>query len=123
MRKATNLSDGEFKVMSAIWASEVPMTQALVMKTINSTLEKKLNVSTYATYLRRIMTKGYLEKRYHGDGHPTYHPTMSRDEYFEQSLRDFCSKWSQDRLFELTLRKLRELPEEQVQEFINSLSK
>ena len=122
MRKATNLSDGEFKVMSAIWASEVPMTQALVMKTVNNTLEKKLNVSTYATYLRRIITKGYLEKRYHGDGHPTYHPTMSRDEYFDQNLREFCAKWSKDKLFELTLNKLRQLPEDEVKAFIATLS-
>ena len=97
-----HLSNGEFRVMDTIWTSEIPLTQAGVMKTVNDMLEKKLDVSTYATYLRRIISKGYLEKVYHGDGHPTYRPTMTKDEYFERCVKEFIERWGAEKVFEVT---------------------
>ncbi len=93
MGRANSLSDGEFRIMSCIWSSNQDLTQALVMKTVNSTLEKKLNVSTYATYLRRMIRKGYLVKIDLGNGHPVYRPAITREEYFERNAQDFQHKW------------------------------
>lgn len=93
MRRGSNLSDGEFRIMECIWDSETEMTQALVMKTVNSTLDKKLNVSTFATYLRRMIRKGYLKKIDKGDGHPIYCPAITRQQYFENNAQQFNGKW------------------------------
>lgn len=121
MTKLAYLSDGEFRVMNAIWSSEKELTQALVMKTVNQTLDKKLNVSTFATYLRRIIRKGYLQKIDHGDGHPTYHPLVSREEYFARTTQEFQERWSKSALLKMAMSCLSRQTQEEKQEFIKTL--
>jgi len=118
-----HLSNGEFKVMDTIWTSETPLTQAGVMKAINDTLETKLNVSTYATYLRRIIAKGYLEKVHHGDGHPTYRPTLTKTEYFERCAKEFYERWGTDMILELVKNSIRACSPEQIESLMNEIKK
>lgn len=123
MSKMIHLSDGEFRVMNAIWLSETELTQAMVMKTVNNTLDKKLNVSTYATYLRRIIRKGYLEKVYRGseNTHPIYRPTISREEYFERCAQEFQSRWSSKQILNFAISILSQQTPEERQAFVDML--
>jgi len=117
------LSDGEFRIMDAIWSDESGFTQAKVMKTVNQTLDKKLNVSTFATYLRRIIRKGYLVKIDHGDGHPTYQPQITREQYFDRNAQDFSVRWGSSKITRLAMGRLHSLSKSEASEFIDTLHK
>lgn len=121
MKSFSHLSNGEFRIMQAIWSSDQEMTQALVMKTVNRTLEKPLNVSTIATYLRRIIKKGYLEKINRGDGHPIYQPVISYEEYFQRTSAEFLRRYSTSSFLKTAAAYIAKLPEEQKVKFLQEL--
>lgn len=83
------LSDREFEIMECVWKSEKAPTQAGIMHWVNEKNGKNLKVATIATYIRRIMWKGYLKKVDNHDGHPTYRPMISREEYYRMDLEAF----------------------------------
>lgn len=87
------LSAAEFEIMECVWNSETAPTQTGILRWVNRKHNKNLKVATIATYIRRIMWKGYLEKLDIGDGHPTYKALVSREEYYQTDLAAFCGRW------------------------------
>lgn len=121
MEKQAMLSDGEFEIMECVWCSDKAPTQTGIMRWVNERSGKNLKVATIATYIRRIMWKGYLEKIDNNDGHPVYKALVSRDEYFERSSREFEEKWGVERILELARREYKNATPEEKEEFKRQL--
>ncbi len=119
--KYTMLSDGEFEIMECVWSSEQDPTQTGIMRWVNERNGKNLKVATIATYIRRIMWKGYLEKVENEDGHPTYHALVSREEYFFRSAYEFEDRWGLERVLELALREFATMPKEEKDMYLREL--
>jgi len=117
MEKRAMLSDGEFEIMECVWRSEKPPTQTGIMRWVNEKNGKNLKVATIATYIRRIMWKGYLEKIDNNDGHPVYRALVGYDEYFHKSVEEFENRWGTKKFFQLAARCFNELPEEEQNEY------
>lgn len=111
MEKIPMLSDSEYDIMDCIWSSPEPPTQTDIMRWVNKKTGKNIKVATIATYNRRIMWKGYLEKRDGVNHHPTYHALISKEEYFERSAKEFCRRWGEKRVIEMALEVLDKEPE------------
>ncbi|MBQ8638385.1 MAG: BlaI/MecI/CopY family transcriptional regulator [Lachnospiraceae bacterium] len=114
------LSDGEFEIMECVWCSEKAPTQTGIMRWVNEKNNKTLKVATIATYIRRIMWKGYLEKIDKNDGHPVYHALVSRDEYFARTSDEFYKRWGVGRVFQLAANYFVKADESAQEEFINT---
>ncbi len=87
------LSDGEFEIMECVWKSPEALTQTNIMRMVNDRHGRSLKVATVATYLRRIIWKGYLEKVDIHDGHPTYHALVGMEEYYHCERKKFKQRW------------------------------
>lgn len=121
MEKLATLSDGEFDIMDCVWSCTQAPTQTGIMHWLNEKNGKNLKVATIATYIRRIMWKGYLEKVDNHDGHPTYRALVSRDEYFERNSRDFQKRWGKDRILQMAVSCFAGKSKEEQKEFIRKL--
>lgn len=87
------LSNGEFEIMECVWKADRSLTQTEILRKVNKKTGKQLKVATIATYIRRITWKGYLEKREHGDGHPTYYALVGMKEYYQFEREKFKQRW------------------------------
>lgn len=121
MEKQVMLSDGEFEIMECVWCSETAPTQTGIMRWVNEKTGKNLKVATIATYIRRIMWKGYLNKIDNNDGHPVYEALISRDEYFERSSREFEERWGVERILDLARHEYKNATQEERESFIRQI--
>lgn len=121
--KVQMLSDGEFAIMKCVWTEEKAPTQTQIMKWVNENCGKSLKVATIATYIRRIMWKGYLEKVDIGDGHPTYRALISQDEYFNRSSAEFREQWGNSFMKRFVGAFLSEMGQKEKMDFIKEIEK
>lgn len=119
--KMQMLSDGEFAIMRCVWSKEKAPSQTEIMKGVNEANGKNLKTATIATYIRRIMWKGYLEKVDIGDGHPTYRALISQDEYFERSSSAFREQWGNTFMKRFVGAFLTEMGQREKQDFIEEI--
>lgn len=118
MQKMPMLSDGEFEIMECVWSAEKAPTQTGIMRWVNEKNSKSLKVATIATYIRRIMWKGYLEKIDNNDGHPVYHALVSRDEYFARNSEEFQKRWGVGRIFQMAVSCFAGASQQEQEEFL-----
>ena len=103
MQNMPMLSDGEFEIMECVWSADKAPTQTGIMRWVNEKNNKTLKVATIATYIRRIMWKGYLEKIDNNDGHPVYHALVNRDDYFARNSEEFQKRWGTGKVFQMAV--------------------
>lgn len=72
------LSDAELEVMNAIWEKGVPVTVSKLVAHFSET--KKWKVQTVATFVVRLMGKGFLTTE-KVKGIKTYTPRISKTQY------------------------------------------
>lgn len=123
MEKLAMLSDGEFDIMECVWSCPQAPTQTGIMHWVNEKNSKSLKVATIATYIRRIMWKGYLEKVDNHDGHPVYRALVSRDEYFDRNSKDFAKRWGCDKVIQMAMSCFAGKSQEERDEFADTIKK
>lgn len=106
------LSDCEFEIMDCVWSSPQAPTQTGIMRWVNEKCGKNLKVATIATYNRRIIWKGYMEKMDNDNWRPTYHALVSKDEYFERYSQMFLKRWGDERVLQMAKECIDRYPEE-----------
>lgn len=84
------LPDAEFDVMQVVWASEPPITSAVIMERLGR--RKGWKAQTVLTLLTRLVERGFLRTEKHGKER-SYFPLIGRTDYLKFETGDFMARF------------------------------
>ncbi|MEA4897783.1 BlaI/MecI/CopY family transcriptional regulator [Bacillota bacterium Meth-B3] len=84
------LPDAEFDVMQVVWASEPPITSAVIMERLGR--RKGWKAQTVLTLLTRLVERGFLRTEKHGKER-SYFPLIGRADYLKFETGDFMARF------------------------------
>ena len=108
------LTESELLVMKIIWASSTPLSLGEITERVNNRYQKSWKEQTVSTFLRKIVSKGYLGMRRYARTF-LYNPLVAEQEYEQRHLSkfvEFGSDGRADRFF-ASLTKVQKLTKEE----------
>jgi len=84
------LPEAEFAVMNAIWASEPPVTTALLMRKVGN--EKGWKTPALISLVNRLIERGFVSSE-KTQKERTYFPLVQREEYLQFETEGFVQQY------------------------------
>ncbi len=92
MMKAQHVTECELLVMKSIWSKEDDMALPAIVSLVNETYGKTWAPQTVSTFLKRLVTRGFLRMYRQGRSF-YYHEIISEKEYSQLVIVDSVDFW------------------------------
>ena len=95
MKFKSDLTDGELRLMKALWEIGPEATTAQILKKLQEQYGERLTSQAVGGYLNKLEKKGYLEITKPDHYYKVYRPVIDKTSYMKKQMRFWADFWGE----------------------------
>ena len=95
MKFKSDLTDGELRLMKALWEIGPEATTAQILKKLQELYGERLTSQAVGGYLNKLEKKGYLEITKPDQYYKVYRPLIDKTSYMKKQMRFWADFWGE----------------------------